>query len=224
LADPDRQLPLLIYLAERELTVEQLSDNVADMLRREGRAVVVVSEGVELGNIGQLEDSFGHTQFSSSKITVAQLVVNALNEKGLPVKGVARGNVPGTDQRHSMAYASGVDLDEAYRVGQKAALLAADGQSGQMATILRGEGPVYNVRYDKVPLAEVANSERTFPTHWISEDGTDVTDDFVNYARPLIGDDWVSIPLVDGRIRLAQFAPIFVDQKLSSYIPQADRE
>ena len=29
-----------------------------------------------------------------------------------------------------------------------------------MATILREPGPIYNVRYDKVPLAEVANSER----------------------------------------------------------------
>ena len=62
-----------------------------------------------------------------------------------------------------MAYASTVDLDEAYRAGQKAAELAAAGESGYMATILREPGPIYSVRYDKVPLAEVANSERTFP-------------------------------------------------------------
>ena len=71
--------------------------------------------------------------------------------------------MPGTDQRHNMIFASTVDLDEAYRVGQKAAQLAAGGTSGFMATMLREPGAIYNVRYDKVPLAEVANSERTFP-------------------------------------------------------------
>ncbi len=79
------------------------------------------------------------------------------------MQGDGAGNMPGTDQRHSMAYASTVDLDEAYGVGQKAVELAAAGQSGSMATILRQPGPVYSVRYDKVPLGRVANSERTFP-------------------------------------------------------------
>ena len=86
-----------------------------------------------------------------------------MNQVGLAAKGAARGNVPGTDQRHAMAYASTVDLEEAYRSGQMAALLAARGESGFMATILREPGPIYSVRYDKVPLDEVANSERTFP-------------------------------------------------------------
>ena len=110
-----------------------------------------------------MKDSFGHVQFSSSQMTVAQIVVNYLNKVGLAAKGAARGNVPGTDQRHAMAYASTVDLEEAYKSGQMAALLAARGESGYMATILREPGPIYSVRYDKVPLAEVANSERTFP-------------------------------------------------------------
>ncbi|MBW3540105.1 MAG: diphosphate--fructose-6-phosphate 1-phosphotransferase [Planctomycetes bacterium] len=223
LADPDRELPLLIYLAEREIAIERLCDNVNDLLRRRGRALVVVSEGLKVGDIGETRDSFGHTQFSSSQITVAQQVINALNQRGLPVKGAARANVPGTDQRHNMAYASGVDLDEAYRAGQKAAYLAAAGESGWMATILRDPEPIYDVRFDKVPLAEVANSERTFPAGWISEDGTDVTDDFLRYARPLIGDDAVTVPIMDGRLRLARLRPTFADQKLPKYVPQADR-
>lgn len=223
LADPDRQLPLQIYLAERELSIEQLSDNVNDLLKREGRAIVVVSEGLKLGDIGELKDSFGHTQFSASELTVGQLVINALNSRGLPVKGSARANIPGTDQRHNMIYASTVDLDEAYRAGQKAAELAAAGESGFMSTILREPGEIYNVRFDKVPLAEVANSERTFPAAWISKDGTDVTDEFVRYARPLIGNDWPSVPLINGRIRMARMEPKFADQKLAKYIPQADR-
>lgn len=224
LADPDRKLPLQIYLAEREISIEQLSDNVNDLLRREGRAILVVSEGLKLGSIGERKDSFGHTQFSSSETTVAQMVINALNQRGLPVKGAARANVPGTDQRHNMVYASTVDLEEAYAVGQEAATLAAAGESGYMATILRNAGPGYSVRYDKVPLPEVANSERAFPAEWITADGTDVTDEFVKYARPLVGEDWVSVPMIGGRLRLAQLRPRFADQKLPKYVPQADRK
>jgi len=147
-----------------------------------------------------------------------------LNEKGLSVKGAARANVPGTDQRHNMVYASTVDLEEAYRVGQKAALMAAAGESGYMATILREPGKNYHVRYDKVPLGEVANSEREFLESWISPDGTDVTNEFIEYAKPLIGQDWVSMPIIDGRLRLSQLQRKFADQKLPAYIPQADRE
>lgn len=223
LADPERKLPLQIYLAERETTIERIHDQVNDQLRRDGRVIVVVSEGLKIGDLGERKDSFGHTQFSSSEITVAQTLVNELNKRGLAVKGSARCNVPGTDQRHNMIYASTVDLEEAYKVGQKAARLAAEGDSGFMATILRNDAPEYGVRYDKVPLPEVANSEREFLDSWITPDGMDVTDEFLAYAQPLVGEDWVSIPMNRGRLRLAQLQPLFADQKLAKYVPQADR-
>ncbi len=223
LADPDRETPLQIYLAERPCPLEEIGDRVNDQLRRAGRCLVVISEGFDVGSLGEVQDAFGHTSFSASQITVAQRVVNHLNQVGLAAKGAARGNVAGTDQRHSMAYASTVDLDEAYRAGQTAALLAGEGTGGYMATILRNEGPVYSVRYDKVPLADVANSERTFPAAWIAENGCDVTDDFLRYVRPLVGEEMVSLPLVDGRQRLTRFQPIFAEKRLPSYVPQADR-
>ena len=73
-------------------------------------------------------------------MTVEQIVVNYLNEVGLAARGSARGNVPGTDQRHSVIYASPVDIDEAYQVGWKAAQIAAGQGSGYMATLLREPG------------------------------------------------------------------------------------
>ena len=223
LADPDREMPLLIYLAERPASLEQIADQVNDQLRRAGRCLVVISEGFDVGDLGEVKDAFGHTSFSASQITVTQRVVNHLNQVGLAIKGAARGNVSGTDQRHSMAYASTVDLDEAYRAGEMAAVLADAGMSGFMSTILRNEGPIYSVRYDKVPLPDVANSERTFPAEWIAPNGHDVTDDFLRYVRPLVGEEMVSLPLVDGRQRLTRFQPIFAEKRLPSYVPQADR-
>ena len=224
LADPEREMPLQIYLAESQCTLDELTDRVNDQLRSSGRCVVVISEGFDVGKLGEVVDSFGHTSFGSSQVTVCQMVVNYLNQAGLDAKGAARGNVSGTDQRHSMAYASSVDLDEAYAVGRKAVELAANGESGYMSTILRNPGPEYGVSYDKVPLPKVANSERTFPADWIAESGCDVTDDFVRYARPLVGDDMVALPMVDGRQRLTRFEPIYADQKLDEYVPQADRQ
>ena len=223
LADPRREMPLQIYLAESPCSLEEMADNVNDQLRRDGRCLIVVSEGFKVGDIGEVKDSFGHTSFSSSQTTVCQVIVNYLNNAGLAAKGKARGNVAGTDQRHSMAYASTVDLDEAYYAGQKAAVLAAGHDSGTMATILRQPGEVYGVYYDKVPLDEVANSERTFPAAWIANNGYDVTDDFLRYARPLVGEGMVSLPMIDGRQRLTRLKPLFADQKLSKYVPQEDR-
>lgn len=223
LADPNREMPLQIYLAESPCTIEEMTDNINDQLRRDGRCIVVVSEGFDVGSLGEVRDSFGHVSFSSSQMTVAQKVVNHLNQAGLAAKGAARANVPGTDQRHSMAYASTVDLDEAYRAGEMCARLAAAHESGYMATILRNDSPIYSVRYDKVPLEKVANSERTFPKAWIAANGYDVTDEFVRYAAPLVGEDMVTLPMIGGRQRMTRFEPIYAAQKLPSYIPQADR-
>ena len=223
LADPEREMPLLIAIKESGLKLPDLADAVNDLVRERGRCLLVVSEGFPVGGLGEQRDSFGHVQFSSSQMTVERIVVNYLNENGLAARGSARGNVPGTDQRHNMIYASTVDLEEAYRVGQKAAQIAVEDGSGYMSTILREPGPIYNVRYDKVPLELVANSERSFPETWMGDDRLDVTDDFVRYARPLIGDSWPAIPLVNGRQRFARLQPIFADRKLPAYVPQTTR-
>ena len=77
--------------------------------------------------------------------------------------------------------------------------------------------------YDKAALEQVANSERKFPSHWIAPNRIDVTDDFVRYARPLIGEDWVSVPLVNGIMRFARLRKTFAERKLRKYVPQAYR-
>ena len=224
LADPDREMPLLILLRESGLGLQDVADAVNDLLKTRGRALVVVSEGLDIGDIGERQDAFGHTTFSSSQMTVGQLLVNYLNEAGLAARGAARGNVPGTDQRHSIICASTVDLEEAFQVGRHAVRVALEQGSGFMSTILREPGPAYRVRYDKVPLEAVANSERSFPEDWIAPSRTDVTNDFLTYCQPLIGEEWPKVPLVAGLQRFAQLKPIYADAKLPEYLPQGYRE
>ena len=154
---------------------------------------------------------------------MAQNLVNHLNDVGLPAQGLARGQVPGTEQRDAILYASLVDLDEAYAVGMKAVELAASGESGYMVTIRRAKGKFYRAEYGAIPLGEVAGKDRPFPEKWISETKTDVTDEFLAYARPLLGEDQVSVPIVGGRLRFARLKMIFAPKKLPDYVPAAYR-
>jgi 6-phosphofructokinase len=220
LADPGRELPLQIYMRESGLSLPEMADRVNESLAKHGRCIVVVSEGFEVGELGEAKDAFGHTSFGASKSSVYQIVVNYLNAKGLKARGDARGQVMGTDQRNAIVYASVTDLDEAYRIGQKAVDIAMNHGNGFMATLLRDPGFIYNVRYDKVPLAKVALSERTFPKKWIAENRIDVTDEFLDYVRPLVGEDWVSVPLVNGLPRFARFRQVFAEKKLPAYVPE----
>ena len=223
LGDPDRAMPLQIYMPESDLGLDELTDNVNDCLLKHKRVMVVISEGFDVGRLGRLKDSYGHTQYSSSVLTAQQIVVNHLNNVGIKTTGSVRGQTPGTDQRDTMVYASTVDMDEAYKVGQNAVLIARSGETGYMSTIIRRKGLIYCVDYDKVQLDIVANSERSFPKEWIAPNRIDVTDDFIRYARPLIGDDWVSVPIINGLQRFARLERIFEQQKLPVYAPQAHR-
>lgn len=220
LGDPKRELPLQIYMPEAGHNLSTMTELVNDELKRSGRVLVVVSEGFDVGSVGERHDSFGHIQYASSGTSVAQVVVNHLNDAGLVVPGKARGQIAGVDQRTNMSYASTVDMQESYNLGKKAVEIALKDGNGYMSTILREAGDIYTVRYDKVPLDLVANSEREFPKDWLSEDGIDVTDDFINYAMPLIGKDNPEVPMVDGLQRFARIDKKFAPQKLPAYVPQ----
>jgi 6-phosphofructokinase len=232
LGDPERRMPLLVVMPEAlgkgdpQQNLEFIAAQVNDMLRQAGRCIVVVTEGANLGDVGTIKDSFGHEQFSASRTTAAQLLMNYLNgtdrldakgraQSRLAAPGIARVDIPGTIQRRDIGRASSVDLEEAYRVGAHAAELALAGRSGMMATILRKPGARYEVEYGEVPLEVVANAERTFPAEWIAPSRTDVTDGFVRWAMPLIGE-----PLP----RFAQLAPRMARRKgLPDYVPQGMR-
>ena len=221
LADPGREMPLQIYMPESGLTLDDLCDKVNDQLKESGRCIVAMSEGFDVGDIGASRDSFGHVQFGASAVTAQQAVVSYLNDKGLAARGSARGHVAGTDQRDTAIYMSTVDMREAYEVGRKAVDIAMTDGNGWMSTILRKPGDKYEVSYDKVPLEQVANSERMFPEAWLAGSRVDVTDEFIKYAQPLIGDEWPDIPLENGVQRFTRFKPIFAGKQCPEYAPQA---
>lgn len=219
LADPDRSMPLLIAMAESGHTLDSLTEKVNAMLNKKGRCVLVVSEGFDVGSLGEATDGFGNIEYGASRTNAAQVVTNHLNEVGLNARGYASCQVPNVLQRSTSMFASNVDIEEAYQVGRKAVEVGVREGSGWMATMLRDPGPTYRVRYDKVPLTRVANSVRLLPSSWLTPDRLDVTDDFVHYARPLIGDRWPGIEIEHGLQRFARLDVTFVDRRLPSYVP-----
>jgi 6-phosphofructokinase 1 len=90
---------------------------------------------------------------------------------------------------------------------------------GFMATLVRRPGENYRVTYGQVPLERMANSEKSFPLKWLAQPHTDVTDEFVHYARPLIGDEYPFAPLLNGLPHFTRLAEIYAEQKLETYIP-----
>jgi len=227
LADPKREIPLLIILPESlskddyQSNLEFITEKVNEKLKKQRRCIVVIGEGVNVGDLGILRDNFGHAQFSASEKTVEQVLINYLNgidkkdnqgraQSRLIVRGIARSERPGTRQRREIAYVSEVDKEEAYQVGAHAAQIALSGENGFMSTIIRNPGKYYEVTYDKVKLDTVANSEREFPQQWIAPNKMDVTDHFIDWALPIIGS-----PLP----QLTKFKDVFVPKKCGGYIP-----
>ncbi len=224
LADPERRMPLQLYFAETGHGLETLAANVDRALVRSGRVIVVVNEGFDVGAIGEARDGFGHVEYGASRTTAAQAVVNHLNAHGFPVRGTATGQVPGVLQRSTSLHRSTVDAAEAYEVGREAVRIATEEGTGYMATILRAPGDAYRAYYGKVPLRTVANSARSLPKEWIATDGIDVTDDFVRYAQPLLGEGFAEIPVEGGLQRFARLVLALAPKRLPSYVPVRMRD
>lgn len=219
LGDPERQFPMLLFFAETGVGLEALSERVNAVLKREKRCIVVVNEGLDIGESGARHDAFGHIEYGASGLTAMQAVVSYLNGHHLCARGQTTGQIPGVMQRSCSLFLSETDVKEAYEVAVSAVQTAQKQRSGLMATICRAKTDAYQAVYGTVPLEVVANSERFLPKTWITADGTDVTDDFVRYARPLIGERPVEIPFENGLQRFARLEKRFVEQKLKPYCP-----
>jgi ATP-dependent phosphofructokinase / diphosphate-dependent phosphofructokinase len=96
-----------------------------------------------------------------------------------------RGDTLGYLQRSFVGCVSDVDQREAREVGEKAVQYAMWGGSNGSVSIQRTG--FYSVDYQLLPLAAVAGKTRTMEDDFISASGTDVTDTFRMYLRPLLG-------------------------------------
>lgn len=183
--------PHLIYLPERVFEIQRFLADVKATYERHGRCVVAVSEGIHdasgtpmLAKLAKdLEhDAHGNVQLSGSG-ALADLLCEEIKTK-LNIKRV-RGDTYGYLQRSFIGCTSDVDQREAREVGEKAVQFAMWGTVDGSVAIKRTG--FYSVDYELLPLAAVAGKTRTMEDEFISASGTDVTDAFRLYLRPLLG-------------------------------------
>ncbi len=183
--------PHLIYVPERVFEIERFLLDVKTTMERYGRCVVAVSEGIHdaagtpiLAKLAKdLErDAHGNVQLSGSG-ALADLLCEEIKAK-LKIKRV-RGDTFGYLQRSFVGCVSDVDQREAREVGEKAVQYAMWGSSNGSVAIKRTG--FYSADYELLPLEAVAGKTRVMEDEFISASGTDVTDAFRLYLRPLLG-------------------------------------
>ncbi|MGI6496815.1 MAG: 6-phosphofructokinase [Kiritimatiellia bacterium] len=183
--------PHLIYLPERPFSMEKFVKDVQRVMKRLGRCVVAVSEGIAdkdgvpvAAAFSKETDSHGNLQLSGTG-ALGDLLANHL-KKATDIRRV-RADTFGYLQRSFVGVVSETDAEEARRVGQVAVAAAFNGISRGSVTIQRKPGKRYEPMFVIQPLEEVAKFTRPMPREFISRSGNDVTQAFLDYARPLVG-------------------------------------
>ena len=174
--------------------MDKFAQDVKRVMDRLGRCVVAVSEGIcdkEGTPIAALigggeKDSHGNMQLSGTG-ALGDLLAKEIKAR-LGIKRV-RADTFGYLQRSFPAIASTSDSMEAFGAGMTAVMAATSGEvDSASVAIVRCPGKKYAIAYKCVPLKSVAKNTRSMPSAFINRAGNDVTQAFVEYAMPLVGD------------------------------------
>ena len=195
----DCEGPDLISLPELVFDVETFIIKVRKLLEKKDVVVVAVSEGIktkdgkyvnELGTGSDYVDAFGHKQLTGS---ASYLAGRVSAEVGCKTRAVEFSTL----QRSAAHLASRVDVNEAYMVGGAAVKAADEGDSGKMVVIDRVSDDPYQCATGIYDVHKIANGEKLVPREWINKEGTYVTEEFIDYVRPLIQGDYPCV-MVNG--------------------------
>lgn len=177
--------PHLIYLPEVAFDQKQFIEDLRHLLETTDNVIVAVSEGIRdaEGNYVSATtahaDQFGHSQLSGAGKCLEYLVKEEL---GVKVRSIEVNVL----QRCAAHLASKTDLDEAYTLGEKAVNYSLKGVTGAMITMHRVKNEPYEIQYDYASIDGIANEAKSVPREWINAAGNDVTEEMIQYLRPLI--------------------------------------
>lgn len=188
--------PLLIYLPEVAFDLEKFISQVEAALEKVNNLVVCISEGIkDKDNVFLSEyedesvevDKFGHKMLSGSGKYLEKVCKKRL---GVKVRSVEL-NVC---QRCSSTMMSDTDRKEAIMAGEFGVRAALEGETGKMVSFVRKSDDPYELTCGLEDVNEICNKEKPVPVEWITNDGSDISDDFIRYAKPLIKGT-VEVPL-----------------------------
>ena len=195
--------PVLIYLPESAFNTDTFIEDVKKALEHTSNLVVCVSEGINDGNgtfICELAsdvgvDTFGHKMLTGSGKYLENLVKEKL---GVKVRSIEL-NV---NQRCSSSMISATDQEEAIQAGISGVHFALDGITGKMIAFHRTERADYSINYVPEDVNLICNQEKTVPPEWITGNGSDIGQAFIDYALPLI-QGIVNVPEENGLPKFA---------------------
>lgn len=186
-----------VYLPEVTFSIDRFFDDVKIALEKHPNVVMAVSEGIRFsdgsyvgeGSQSGAVDEFGHKYLSG---TAKELEIAVKKKFGCKVRSIEL-NLP---QRCAAHLASKTDLDESLEVGYNAVKAAINGQTGCMISIVRAPGD-YEIKYEPQDISKIANIVRSVPLEFIVEDGNNVTNECLEYIKPLIAGE-VAVTYKDG--------------------------
>lgn len=201
----------LIYLPETAFDIDKFVSDVKGVCaKNENKCIAVVSEGIKLADgryVGEFAasstDLFGHAQLGG----VGAILGNIVKEKlGVKVRAIEFSLM----QRCGAHLASKTDVEEAFNAGVEAVKAAIGGETDKMVGFERDmSSGSYKCKYKLLPLELAANTEKTIPAAWITNNGTALSEEFIDYALPLIQGD-AKAPLEDGLPRFAHLKKVLV--------------
>lgn len=178
-----------IYLPEVTFDIDKFVTYVKELSTKKSSIVIAVSEGImtkdgkfvcEIGDENKSVDAFGHKQLSGTASRLANIIAK---ETGLKTRAIEFSTL----QRSATHLASLTDINEASNVGARAVEEANKGNTGMMVTIVRNqENDKYSSTTDVYDIHDIANVEKKVPTSMIDTKNNTLTDEYLDYARPLI--------------------------------------
>ena len=179
--------PDLIFLPEITFNVNSFLDTVAK-ISADHPPTIVVSEGIRLSDgryVNEIAaenntvDAFGHKQLSGTASYLSQEIHRNLGVKTRAIEFA-------TIQRCAAHLQSLVDVNEAYAVGAQAVKAAREGCTNQVVIINRLSSEPYAFATNSIEIEKMANIEKKVPLEWITASRDNVTQEFLDYAKPLI--------------------------------------
>lgn len=178
----------MICLPEVPFNVDRFVEKVRRMQEKKKSIVIAVSEGVkledgryvcELADDVHAVDAFGHKSLTGTARFLANTVARAMDTKTRCIE-------LSTLQRCAAHLTSRTDITEAYQVGGAAVKAAFEGHTGEMVALKRLSNAPYQCTTELHPISEIANLEKKVPLEWVNEDHTQMKQEFIDYALPLI--------------------------------------
>ena len=163
----ERDAPHVICVPEVPVDEERLLADMERAYLRFGFAVAVVSENARgpRRRPGRPSGALVRRRFRARVLRGAGRHIASAVGRHLGVR--VRYEKPGTVQRSMAAWCRGPDAREAEMAGRDAVRYALEGATGQMVTLVRGQGELYSCATGLAPLGEVAGRVKRMPDDWL---------------------------------------------------------